>query len=95
MGIVGATILYLGARKMIDGSMTTGGYFSYNAFLIMLIAPVAQVVSIGPLMTEALAGLERTREVLTENPEDQDPNRTVALNRLEGRVRFESVNFLV
>jgi ABC-type multidrug transport system fused ATPase/permease subunit len=92
-GIVGATILYLGARKMIDGSMTTGGYFSYNAFLIMLIAPVAQVVSIGPLMTEALAGLERTREVLTENPEDQDPNRTVALNRLEGRVRFESVNF--
>jgi ABC-type multidrug transport system fused ATPase/permease subunit len=92
-GIVGATILYLGARKMIDGSMTTGGYFSYNAFLIMLIAPVAQVVSIGPLMTEALAGLERTREVLTENPEDQDPHRTVALNRLEGRVAFETVNF--
>jgi ABC-type multidrug transport system fused ATPase/permease subunit len=92
-GIVGATILYLGARKMIDGSMTTGGYFSYNAFLIMLIAPVAQVVSIGPMMTEALAGLERTREVLTENPEDQDPNRTVVLNRLEGRVAFESVNF--
>ena len=92
-GIVGASILYLGARKMIDGSMTTGGYFSYNAFLIMLIAPVAQVVSIGPLMTEALAGLERTREVLTEKPEDQDPNRTVALDRIEGRIQFENVNF--
>ena len=92
-GIVGATILYLGARKMIDGSMTTGGYFSYNAFLIMLIAPVAQVVSIGPLMTEALAGLERTREVLTENPEDQDPNRTATLHRIEGRVTFENVDF--
>jgi len=92
-GIVGATILYLGARKMIDGSMTTGGYFSYNAFLIMLIAPVAQVVSIGPLMTEALAGLERTREVLTEKPEDQDPNRTATLHRIEGRVAFENVSF--
>src|SRR5580658_7058291 len=92
-GIVGATILYLGATKMISGSLTTGGYFSYNALLIMLIAPVAQVVSLGPMMTEAMAGLERTREVLVENPEDQDPNRTVKLGRIDGRVTFESVDF--
>jgi ABC-type multidrug transport system fused ATPase/permease subunit len=92
-GIVGATILYLGATKMISGSLTTGGYFSYNAFLIMLIAPVAQVVSLGPMMTEAMAGLERTREVLVENPEDQDPNRTVKLGRIDGRVTFEGVDF--
>ncbi len=92
-GIVGATILYLGATKMISGSLTTGGYFSYNALLIMLIAPVAQVVSLGPMMTEAMAGLERTREVLIENPEDQDPNRTVKLGRLDGRVTFEGVDF--
>jgi ABC-type multidrug transport system fused ATPase/permease subunit len=92
-GIVGATILYLGATKMIAGSLTTGGYFSYNAFLIMLIAPVAQVVSLGPMMTEAMAGLERTREVLIENPEDQDPSRTVKLGRIDGRVTFEGVDF--
>jgi ABC-type multidrug transport system fused ATPase/permease subunit len=92
-GIVGATILYLGATKMIAGSLTTGGYFSYNAFLIMLIAPVAQVVSLGPMMTEAMAGLERTREVLIENPEDQDPSRTVKLGRIDGRVTFEDVDF--
>jgi ABC-type multidrug transport system fused ATPase/permease subunit len=92
-GIVGATILYLGATKMIAGSLTTGGYFSYNALLIMLIAPVAQVVSLGPMMTEAMAGLERTREVLIENPEDQDPSRTVKLGRIDGRVTFEGVDF--
>jgi ABC-type multidrug transport system fused ATPase/permease subunit len=92
-GIVGATILYLGATKMIAGSLTTGGYFSYNAFLIMLIAPVAQVVSLGPLMTEAMAGLERTREVLIEKPEDQDPNRTIKLGRIDGRVTFDGVDF--
>ncbi|MGB9069754.1 MAG: ABC transporter ATP-binding protein [Candidatus Acidiferrales bacterium] len=92
-GIVGATILYLGATKMIAGSLTTGGYFSYNALLIMLIAPVAQVVSLGPMMTEAMAGLERTREVLVENPEDPDPERTVKLGRIDGRVTFEGVDF--
>ena len=46
-----------------------------------------QVVSIGTQLTEALAGLERTREVLRERPEDEDPRRTVALPRPAGRGR--------
>jgi ABC-type multidrug transport system fused ATPase/permease subunit len=93
MGIVSATIMFLGARKMLAGSMTPGSFFSYNAFLLMLIAPVAQVVGIGPLMTEALAGLERTREVLDEKPEDRDPQRTLCLHRVNGQVVFDSVDF--
>src|SRR5271167_1485645 len=91
MGIVSASIMFLGARKMLAGSMTPGGFFSYNAFLLMLIAPVAQVVGIGPLMTEALAGLERTHEVLDEKPEDRDPARTIQLHRVNGQVAFDTV----
>ncbi len=59
----------------------------------MLVAPVAQIVSIGPQITEALAGLERTREVLKEIPENVDPSRTVELDRIEGRVEFQNVDF--
>jgi len=93
MGIISASIMFLGAKKMLAGSMTPGGFFSYNAFLLMLIAPVSQVVGIGPLMTEALAGLERTREVLDEKPEDSDPRRTIQLQRIDGQVVFDRVNF--
>ena len=93
MGIVSASIMFLGARAILSGAMTPGGFISYLAFLAMLIAPVAQIVGIGPLITEALAGLERTREVLDEKPEDQDPGRTVNLDRVEGRVVFEHVDF--
>jgi subfamily B ATP-binding cassette protein MsbA len=63
------------------------------AFLAFLIAPVAQIASVGPQMTEALAGLERTREVLSEKLEDQDPQRTERLDRVEGLVVFENVDF--
>ena len=62
-------------------------------FLGFLIAPVFQIVAIGPQITEALAGLERTREVLNENPEDQDPNRRELLERIRGEVIFEVVSF--
>jgi subfamily B ATP-binding cassette protein MsbA len=62
-------------------------------FLGYLVAPIFQVVSIGTQITEAIAGLERTHEVLKERPEDQDPERTVTLAEIRGAVRFEHVDF--
>jgi ABC-type bacteriocin/lantibiotic exporter with double-glycine peptidase domain len=71
MGVVSAAIMLLGVRQIISGTMTLGTFFTYTIFLGMLVAPVFQIVGIGPQMTEALAGLERTREVLNEKPEDE------------------------
>jgi len=93
MGIVSAIIMFLGTRQILAGTMTPGTFFSYTFFLGMLIAPVMQIVGIGPQLTEALAGLERTREVLNEKPEDQDAERTVRLDRIRGTVAFENVSF--
>ena len=93
MGIVSAMIMFLGARQILAGTMTPGTFFSYTLFLGFLIAPVFQIVAIGPQITEALAGLERTREVLNENPEDEDPNRRESLERIRGEVIFEDVSF--
>jgi subfamily B ATP-binding cassette protein MsbA len=93
MGIVSALIMYLGARQILAGSMTPGTFISFTGFLALLIAPVFQIVGIGPQITEALAGLERTREVLNEKMEDEDPRRTVTLGRINGHVQFEGVSF--
>jgi ABC-type multidrug transport system fused ATPase/permease subunit len=93
VGIISAVIMLIGAHQILSGRMTPGSFFSYTMFLGMLIAPVAQIVGIGPQITEALAGLERTREVLGEMPEDRDPSRTVQLDRVEGRVTFENLGF--
>ncbi len=93
MGVVGAVVMYLGAREIAAGQLTIGGFVTFTMFLAFLVAPVAQVVSIGTQITEALAGLERTREVLHERPEDQDPRRVVDLGPVRGRVAFERVSF--
>jgi len=93
MGVVSAAIMLLGVRQIIVGTMTLGTFFTYTIFLGMLVAPVFQIVGIGPQMTEALAGLERTREVLNENPEDEAAGRTVQLGRIAGTVAFEKVDF--
>jgi subfamily B ATP-binding cassette protein MsbA len=93
MGIVGAVVMYLGARQIIAGTLTLGGLFTYTMFLGFLIAPVLQIVNIGTQITEALAGLERTREVLNETPEDVDPQRTISLSEIAGNIDFDNVSF--
>ncbi|MCE7959424.1 MAG: ABC transporter ATP-binding protein, partial [Acidobacteria bacterium ACB2] len=93
LGVVGAAVMWAGARQIFDGTLTLGGFFTYTVFLGFLVAPVFQVVAIGTQLTEALAGLERMREVLGERPEDRDPRRTVALPPLSGEVVFEDVAF--
>ncbi len=93
LGLVGAAVMYVGARQILAGSLTLGGFFTYTIFLGFLVAPIFQVVAIGTQITEAIAGLERTREVLHERPEDADPRRTVSLGEIEGAVAFEDVHF--
>ena len=93
MGIVGAIVMYLGAREINAHVMTTGDFFAFTAYLAFMIAPVIQIANIGTQLTEALAGLERTREVLRERPEDEDPRRTVSLPPITGQVIFDRVNF--
>ena len=93
LGVVGATVSYMGARQIFAGHMSTGALFSYTMFMGFMIAPVAQIASIGTQITEALAGLDRTREVLAELREDQDTERTIVLNQITGNITFEHVNF--
>jgi ABC-type multidrug transport system fused ATPase/permease subunit len=93
LGLVGAAVMYVGARQILAGTLTLGGFFTYTMLLGFLVAPLFQIVSIGTQLTEAVAGLERTREVLRESPEDRDPRRTESLGRLRGEVAFEDVRF--
>ena len=93
MGLVSAVIMFLGAQKILAGTMTLGTFITFTIFLGMLIAPLVQIVSIGPQLTEAITGLERTREVLNEKPEDEQPDRTIVLDRITGSVAFEHVDF--
>ncbi len=93
LGFVGAIVMLVGARQVLSGDMTLGDFFTYTVFLGFLVAPVFQIVQIGTQLTEAVAGLERTRELLDEFPEDTDPRRTTTIGPVRGDVRFEHVSF--
>ena len=93
LGMVGALVMYLGAHQVVDGRLSTGGYVTYVMFLAFMIAPIVQLVSIGTQLTEAVAGLDRTTEILSEREEDRDPVRSITLGSITGDIAFENVSF--
>lgn len=93
LGVVSALVMYMGAHEHAAGHLTVGQYFSYVLFLGFMIAPIVQLVSVGTQLTEAVAGLDRTREILAEMEEDADPARTISLGTIVGDVQFDNVGF--
>ena len=93
IGLVSAIIMYISAHRILAGTMTLGMFFMYSAFLAMLVAPVFQIVAIGTQLTEAITGLERTREILNEKAEDEDAGRTASIDRINGELIFENADF--
>jgi ABC-type multidrug transport system fused ATPase/permease subunit len=93
LGLVSGLVMWLGGQQVLHGSWTVGSYFQYNMFLAFMIAPVFQIVNIGTQLTEAFAGLDRTNEIMSEIEENQVPGRSFKIPPIEGRVRFEDVEF--
>src|SRR5258708_17085489 len=83
--------MYVGTHQIAAGTLTVGGFFSYTLLLGFLVAPIMQIVSIGTQLTEALAGLERTQEIMRGRPEDQDPRRPIALPDIRATVELGDV----
>jgi ABC-type multidrug transport system fused ATPase/permease subunit len=93
LGVVGALVMYLGAHEIAAHRLDVGGYVEYTMLLAFMIAPIAQLVNIGTQLTEALAGLDRTSEILGEREEDSEPARTQIVNPIQGDVTFNNVTF--
>ncbi len=93
LGVVGGVVMWMGAHLHAQGKLTTGGYFSYVMLLAFMTAPIVGLVSIGTQLTEAMAGLDRTREVMSEVEEDAEARRGAAIGKIVGDVRFENVGF--
>jgi len=86
-------VLFVGARQVLAGTLTVGELMTFTFLLALIVAPINQMGAIVNNMTEALTGIERTRDVLKERTEDNDGRRRVAVSRARGEVTFEDVSF--
>ncbi|MCT4698055.1 ABC transporter ATP-binding protein [Tenacibaculum haliotis] len=93
LGIASTGIMGIGGYKIMMGELTVGDFLSFTFLLGLMIAPIVQMSNIGSQLTEALAGLDRTEELMNMEAEEDDAERTIELKDVNGAIKFDDVSF--
>ncbi len=93
LGIATTGIMGFSGNAIINGNLTTGDFLSFTLLLGFMVAPIVQMSNIGSQITEALAGLDRTEELMNMTAEDDLPGRSIELKTIKGDITFNNVSF--
>ena len=91
-GIATTVITGIGGYYIINDQLTLGAFLQFTFLLGLLISPIFQLTSVGTEITDALAGLDRTEELLSEVSEYDDSGKTPFTEPLRS-LRFEQVSY--
>jgi ABC-type multidrug transport system fused ATPase/permease subunit/GT2 family glycosyltransferase len=89
----GALVLWIGARHVLDGSLSVGGLLVFLAYLALLQAQMKTFTGIYSTLQTARAGVDRVMEVLDVQPEIRDAPGARPLPPVEGHVLLNDVTF--
>jgi ABC-type multidrug transport system fused ATPase/permease subunit len=93
LGLASTGIMGIGGYKIMTGDLTVGDFLSFTLLLGFMIAPIVQMSNIGSQLTEAMAGLDRTEELMNMEAEEDAGNRTEELPSMVGDIEFKDVSF--
>ncbi len=93
LGLASVGIMGMGGYFIMNDTMTYGDFVSFTLFLGFMIAPIVQMSNIGSQLTEAMAGLDRTEELMQMTEEDDPEVRTISVDKITGDIVFNDVSF--
>jgi ATP-binding cassette subfamily B multidrug efflux pump len=88
-----AIVLYLGGRQTIVGTITPGDFVAFISYLGLLTWPMMALGWVTELIQRGRASLDRINRILETRPEIKSPKHAVVLERLQGRIVFQEVDF--
>ena len=93
IGAIAVVMILIGGNAVQANTMTLGDFLMYISFTFLLALPVIELTSIGTQITEALAGIDRIREILAMTTEDDTDKDKTAIATIDGTIDFEDVYF--
>ncbi len=93
IGLATTGVMGFGGYKIMQGELSIGDLLMFTVLLGTMVAPIVQMSNIGSQLTEALAGLDRTEELMNMAPEADEEQRTIVLDKVKGDMAFENVSF--
>ncbi len=90
---IGILMLTVGGRAVLNHTMTLGGLITYAALIAQVSMPVVQIASISTQVSEAFAGLDRIRELMSMEGEDAASAGRAPMGEVCGELVFDDVSF--
>ncbi len=89
----GVVVLGVGARMVVLGTLSLGTLVAFLAYIISFYDPLRRLTEVDNTFQQAIAAADRIFELLDEAPDIVDAPGSVALETMQGDVRFEGVSF--
>lgn len=90
----GLIILWAGSVQVMDGNMSIGQLFTFNALLVYFLDPIRNLINLQLSMQTAIVSAERLAEILDlELEKDETEYKKLAPKKLFGKIDFHNVDF--
>ncbi|MGB5646521.1 MAG: ABC transporter ATP-binding protein, partial [Muriicola sp.] len=93
LGVATTGIMGIGGYKIMNDQLTLGEFLEFTFLLGLMVAPIVQMSNIGSQLSEALAGLDRTEELMNMTEEENPEERTITIEKIKGDIEFKDVSF--
>ncbi|PKO12105.1 MAG: ABC transporter ATP-binding protein [Chloroflexi bacterium HGW-Chloroflexi-10] len=87
-------VVYFGGRLVVQGGLPVADLVAFFLYLDLFYQPVRNLSTAWESVQTALAAADRVTELLSEEPEPQNPSGAISFEqKIDGHVRFENVGF--
>jgi subfamily B ATP-binding cassette protein MsbA len=86
-------VLVVGTWQILHGTLSVGTLVAFVSYLIQFYQPIEDLIRVNNTVQQALASSERIFEYMDEVPDVVEKPGALALDRVQGAVRFEHVTF--
>jgi len=94
MGIGGYFVMGIAPDSILPQiEMSVGELIQFTTLLGIMVAPIVQMSNIGSQLSNAMAGLDRTQELMEMEEEDDPEVRTEFIKEIHGDILFNDVSF--
>lgn len=95
LGLAYAMVLWLGPREVLKGHITTGQFYGFSMYILMLTWPVIALGWVINIFQRGTASMGRINEILTAQPDitDREAVAEAGAQALTGQLQFRNLNF--
>ena len=86
-------VIYLGARYVINGTISLGDFIAHYSYVGIIMWPARSLGMIINMIQQGSVGMERIKSMLKIQPKIQEPENPIALPMDRASVEFKNVSF--